>query len=148
VSAIRSRRNQGRKWPLGRQILPSKGQTVIRLAGSQPRAIVARLTKGNGPDAARQISSGSYRSAPGNNRMEEIMNRKKSTIDSCIDHLRGMLEDSNNELSSEQQRKLKKGITELKRLKRAKKLTHLQVSAVVSEVASVAFEILMSGPSE
>jgi len=76
------------------------------------------------------------------------MNRKKSAIDSCIDHLRKMLEDSNNELSSEQQRKLKKGITELKRLKRATKLTHLQVSAVVSEVAKVAFEILTSESSE
>ena len=76
------------------------------------------------------------------------MNRKKSTIDSCIDHLREMLEDSNNELSSEQQRKLKKGITELKRLKRATKLTHSQVSAVVSQIATVAFEILMSGSSE
>lgn len=76
------------------------------------------------------------------------MNRKKSTIDSCIDHLRKVLEDSNNELSSEQQRKLKKGIRELKQLKRATKLTHLQVSAVVSEIASVAFEILTSGPSE
>jgi hypothetical protein len=76
------------------------------------------------------------------------MNRKKSTIDSCIDHLRKVLEDSNNELSSEQQRKLKKGIRELKRLKRAKKLTHLQVSAVVSEIAKVTFEILMSGSSE
>jgi hypothetical protein len=76
------------------------------------------------------------------------MNRKKSTIDSCIDHLRKVLEDSNNELSSEQQRKLKKGITELKRLKRATKLTHSQVSAVVSEIVNVTFEILMSGSSE
>jgi len=59
-----------------------------------------------------------------------------------------VLEDSNNELSSEQQRKLKKGIRELKRLKRATKLTHLQVSAVVSEIAKVAFEILTSGSGE
>jgi mevalonate kinase len=76
------------------------------------------------------------------------MNRKKSTIDSCIDQLGKVLEDSNNELSSEQQRKLKKGIRELKRLKRATKLTHLQVSAVVSEIAKVAFEILTSGSGE
>jgi len=76
------------------------------------------------------------------------MNRKKSTIDSCIDQLRKVLEDSNNELSSEQQSKLKKGIRELKRLKSATKLTHSQVSAVVSEIAKVAFEILMSGSSE
>jgi len=76
------------------------------------------------------------------------MNRKKSTIDSCIDHLRMVLEDSNNELSSEQQRKLKTGIRELKRLKRATRLTHSQVSAVVSEIAKVTFEILMSGSSK
>jgi len=75
------------------------------------------------------------------------MNRNKS-IDACIDLLRKMLVDSNNELSSEQQSKLKKGIKDLKRLKRATKLTHLQVSAVVSEIAEAAFEILTSGPSE
>jgi hypothetical protein len=54
------------------------------------------------------------------------MDRKKS-IDSCIDQLRKMLEDSNNELSSGQQSKLEKGVKDLKRLKRATKLTYLQV---------------------
>ena len=76
------------------------------------------------------------------------MNRIKSSIDSCIDQLRKVLEDSNNELSSEQQSKLKKGVRKLKRLKRATKLTHSQVSAVVSEIAKVAFEILTSGSGE
>lgn len=76
------------------------------------------------------------------------MNRKKSAIDSSIDYLRKVLEDSNNELSSEQRRKLKKGITELKRLKRATKLTHSQVSAVVSEIVNVTFEIVTSESSE
>jgi DNA-binding transcriptional regulator GbsR (MarR family) len=76
------------------------------------------------------------------------MNRKKSSIDSSIDLLRKMLEDSNNELSSEQQSKLEKGIKELKRLKRATKLTYSQVSAVVGEIAKAAFEILTSGSSE
>jgi predicted lipase len=104
-------------------------------------------TQRNGPDAARQLSSGFCRYAPGNYRMEKNMNQKKS-IDSCIDLLRKMLEDSNNELSSEQQSKLKKGIRELKRLKRATKLTYLQVSKVVSEIAQAAFEILTNGLSE
>jgi len=76
------------------------------------------------------------------------MNRKKSSIDSSIDLLRKTLEDSNNELSSEQQSKLEKGIRELKRLKRATRLTHSQVSAVVSEIAKVAFEILTSESSK
>lgn len=75
------------------------------------------------------------------------MNRNKS-IDSGIDLLRKMLEDSNNELTSEQQSKLKKGIRDLKRLKRATSLTYSQVSAVVSEIAKVAFEILTSGPGK
>ena len=76
------------------------------------------------------------------------MNCKKSSIDSCIDQLRKVLEDSNNELSSEQQSKLKKGIRELKRLKRPTRLTHSQVNAVVGDIAKVTFEILMSGQSK
>lgn len=75
------------------------------------------------------------------------MNTRR-TIDSCIDLLRKMLGDPNNELSSEQQSALKKGIRDLKRLQRATKLTHSEVFAVVKEIAEVAFEILMSGPSE
>jgi hypothetical protein len=75
------------------------------------------------------------------------MNTKRQ-IDSCIDLLRKMLGDSNNELSSEQQSKLKKGIRDLKRLSRATKLTHMQVFAVVSQIAEAAFEILRSGSSE
>ena len=75
------------------------------------------------------------------------MNTRR-TIDSCIDLLRKMLGDHNNELTSEQQSKLKKGIRDLKRLQRATKLTHSEVFAVVKEIADVAFEILMSGSSE
>ena len=75
------------------------------------------------------------------------MNTRR-TIDSCIDLLRKMLGDPNNELSSEQQSKLKKGIRDLKRLQRATNLTHMEVFAVVQEIANVAFEILMSGSSE
>ena len=59
-----------------------------------------------------------------------------------------MLRDSNNELSSEQQSKLKKGISDLKRLQRATKLTHKQAVTVVDEIAKAAFEILTSGLSE
>ncbi|MGO8932227.1 MAG: hypothetical protein ACLPLZ_10695 [Terracidiphilus sp.] len=70
------------------------------------------------------------------------------TIDSSIDSLREMLEDPNNELSSEQRSKLKKGIRGLKRLKRAKKLTYSQVYAVVNEIVEAAFEILKTGLSE
>ena len=75
------------------------------------------------------------------------MNTKR-TIDSCIDLLRKMLGDPNNELSSEQQSKLKKGIRKLKRLKRATKLSYPQVYGVVSEIAEAAFEILKSQMGE
>lgn len=66
-------------------------------------------------------------------------------IDSGIDLLRKMLEEPNNELSSEQRSKLKKGIRDLKRLKRASKLTYAEVHKVVGEIAKAAFEILISG---
>ena len=75
------------------------------------------------------------------------MNQKRA-IDSCIDSLTLMLVDSNNELSSEQQRKLRKGVRDLKRLKRASRLTHRQVIAVVDEIARAVFEILTPGRGE
>ena len=71
------------------------------------------------------------------------MNQERP-IDSGIDLLRKMLEDPNNELSSEQQSKLQKGIRDLKRLKRAKRLTYSQVYKVVSEIAKAALEVLKS----
>jgi molecular chaperone DnaK (HSP70) len=70
--------------------------------------------------------------------------KQERPIDSGIDLLRKMLEDPNNELSSEQQSKLKKGIRKLKWLKRATKLSYQQVYEVVSEIAEAAFEILNS----
>jgi len=73
---------------------------------------------------------------------------QKRAIDSCIDSLTLMLVDSNNELSSEQQRKLRKGVRDLKRLKRASRLTHRQVIAVVDEIARAVFEILTPGRGE
>ena len=75
------------------------------------------------------------------------MYTKKHT-DSSIDLLRKMLGDPNNELSSEQQSKLKKGIRDLKRLQRATNLTHQQVFAVVSKIAETVYEILKSGSGE
>jgi hypothetical protein len=69
-------------------------------------------------------------------------------IDSCIGLLKQMLGDSNNELTSEQRSKLKKGIRDLKRLQRTKQLTHRQVFVVVNEIAEVALEIVVSSQSE
>jgi hypothetical protein len=69
-------------------------------------------------------------------------------IDSSIALLKQMLGDPNNELTSEQQSKLKKGIRDLKRMLRAKNLTHKQVFVVVGEIAEAALEILKSGSSE
>lgn len=63
-------------------------------------------------------------------------------IDSSIQLLKLMLGDPNNELKSEQQRKLKKGIRDLKHLRKAKELTHGEVHRVVSEIAEAAIEIL------
>jgi hypothetical protein len=72
----------------------------------------------------------------------------KTQIDSCIDQLRKMSGDANNELSSEQRSKLKKGVRDLKRLRHATRLTHQQVSMVVGRIAAVMFEILNSSSSE
>ena len=74
---------------------------------------------------------------------EEMMNNQRA-IDSCISVLKEMLGEPNNELSSEQRSKLRKGIRSLKRLQKATKLTHAQVFKVVSEIAEAAFEILES----
>jgi hypothetical protein len=69
-------------------------------------------------------------------------------IDSCIDQLRKILGDANNELMSKQRSKLKKDIHDLKRLQRETKLTQKEVFAVVSRIAKDVFEILKSGQSE
>jgi predicted lipase len=69
---------------------------------------------------------------------------KFNAINSCIDQLRKMLEDSNSELSSEQQRKLKQGVKELKQLKRAEIISFREVQAIVSRIAADVVEILNS----
>jgi hypothetical protein len=56
-------------------------------------------------------------------------------IDSCIELIKTMLGDTNNELTSEQRNKLKTGIHDLK-------LTHTEVFVVVSRIAEAALEVL------
>ena len=73
---------------------------------------------------------------------------RSKQIDTCIDQLRKILGDTNNELTSKQRSKLKKGIDDLKRLQRETKLTQKEVFAVVSRIAREVFEILKSGQSE
>jgi hypothetical protein len=73
---------------------------------------------------------------------------RSKQIDTCIDQLRKILGDTNNELTSKQRSKLKKGIDDLKRLQRETKLTQKEVFAVVSRIAKEVFEILKSGQSE
>lgn len=66
-------------------------------------------------------------------------------IDCCIDLIKTMLADTNNELTSGQRNQLKKGIRDLKRLQKATKLTHQEAFMVVSRVAEAALEILNTG---
>jgi transcriptional regulator with XRE-family HTH domain len=73
---------------------------------------------------------------------------KSKQIDPCIDQLKAILGDANNELTSKQRSKLKKDIGDLKRLQRETKLTQREVFAVVSRIAKDVFEILKSGQSE
>lgn len=72
----------------------------------------------------------------------------KKYIDTSIDWLKKMLRDPNNELSSEQQSNLKKGIRDLKRLQRETRLTHQQVFVVVNGIVQTVYEILKSGSGE
>lgn len=68
-------------------------------------------------------------------------------IDTCIELIKTMLADINNELTSGQRSKLKKGIRDLKRLQKATRLTHQEVFAVVSQIAEAATEVLNAGMS-
>jgi hypothetical protein len=68
-------------------------------------------------------------------------------IESCIEVIKQMLGDANNELTSGQRAELIAGIRELKRLKKATKLTHSEVSLVVSQIAYTAHELVQVGVS-
>lgn len=69
----------------------------------------------------------------------------KKLIDSCIDDIKTMLRDPNSDLTSEQQQLLKNGIRDLKRLQKAKTLTHEEAFQVVSRIAKVVYEIANNG---
>jgi hypothetical protein len=147
VPADHSRRNEVSQRSLGRYLLPFKDQTVIS-TGWQPAVPHRRLAshKETAPDTVH-LSTLVPADTPPVTTGGGNMNTTKQ-IDSCIDLLRKMLGDPNNELSSEQQSKLKKGIRDLKRLQRATRLTQKQVFRVVSQIAEAAFEILESGQCE
>ena len=68
-------------------------------------------------------------------------------LDSGIELIKQMLGDANNEWTSEQRNTLMKGTRELKRLRKAKKLTHQDVSAVVSRIAQALYEVANAGVS-
>lgn len=72
----------------------------------------------------------------------------KTLIDSCIDQLKKMLGDANNELSSKQRSKLEKCGRDLKRLRHAKRFTRRQLSDVVKRIAEVMVEMIDTDSSE
>jgi hypothetical protein len=74
------------------------------------------------------------------------MNTKKQ-FDCCIELIKAMLSDPNNDLTPEQRSKLKKGIRDLKRLRKATKLTRRDISPVVSRIAEAAYEVVNNGQS-
>jgi hypothetical protein len=69
------------------------------------------------------------------------MNRLKN-LDSCIQILKGMRGDQSNELGSEQQRALAKGIRKLKKLRKQTQLNQNELYEVVSEIAESVSKIL------
>jgi hypothetical protein len=66
-------------------------------------------------------------------------------LDSSIELLKQMLGDANNEWTSEQRNTLTTGTRELKRMRKAKKFTHKEVSAVVSLIAQALYEVAKTG---
>lgn len=77
---------------------------------------------------------------------KKIMQTSKH-IDSCIELIKQMLGDTNYEMTSEQRNTLMKGIRDLKRLRKANRLTHKEIFAVVSRIAQVAYEVVNAGVS-
>jgi hypothetical protein len=74
------------------------------------------------------------------------MNTRKQ-VDCCIELLKAMLSDTNNDLTPEQRSKLEKGVRDLKRLQRAKLLTRKEIEPVVNSIAEAAYEVVSSGQS-
>jgi hypothetical protein len=68
-------------------------------------------------------------------------------IDSCIERLSEMLGDANNELTSGQREELIACIRDLKRLKKATKLTDREIYMVVAQIAKAAYEVVEMGLS-
>jgi hypothetical protein len=68
-------------------------------------------------------------------------------IESCIDELKKMLGDANNELTSGQRAELMAGIRNLKRLQKATKLTYQEIYVVVDYIAKAAYQVVESGVS-
>ena len=68
-------------------------------------------------------------------------------IDSCIELIKSMLADTNNELTSGQRSELKQGIRDLKRLRKATKLTHQETFLVVSRIAEAVLKVVGTGMS-
>ena len=68
-------------------------------------------------------------------------------IESCIELIKQMLGDANNELTSGQRAELTASIRELKRLIKANKLTHSEVSLVVLRIVHTAHELVEIGVS-
>ena len=68
-------------------------------------------------------------------------------IQSCIEELKRMLGDANNELTSGQREELTACIRELKRLHKAKRLTHKEVYSVVARIAYTAHQLVEVGVS-
>ena len=66
-------------------------------------------------------------------------------VESCIEELKTMLGDENNELSSGQREQLMAGIRELKKLQKATRLTHQEVYMVVARIALAAYEVVDAG---
>jgi len=71
--------------------------------------------------------------------------KKSKLIDSCIELIQQMCSDVNNELTSGQREGLMIGIRELKRLKKATRLTHNEVYVVVAQIAKTAHEVVEAG---
>ena len=68
-------------------------------------------------------------------------------IQSCIEEVKRMLGDANNELTSGQREELTACVRELKRLQKTKRITHQQAYLVVGRIAYTAHQLVEVGVS-
>lgn len=108
--------------------------------GSQ-RLPRSRASRTSPPGLPSLPNSGGTLSTPAS-ADEEATWTIRSTFDSCIQHLKGMLSDQHNEWELEEQRALSRGIRQLRKLKKQSRINPEELFRVVGEIAETVSKIM------